>query len=134
VAAFCAASCKDFPSTLGFHARAKPMLLVAGAHMGLKSAFGHRLSPGPAPVNADETASLCDSRGTVKERVASGDAERLYHELKFCGVQGRGPSGSCLVRKFVVSMAGEEYDVRVRDQNWKSRFRQWGPHSAVRIF
>jgi hypothetical protein len=43
------------------------MLLVAGAHMGLKSTFGHRLSPGPAPVNADETASLCDSRGTVKE-------------------------------------------------------------------
>jgi hypothetical protein len=42
VAPFFAASCKNFPSTLGFHALAKPVLFMAAPHMRLKSAFRQR--------------------------------------------------------------------------------------------
>jgi hypothetical protein len=47
VAPFCAASCKDFPSACGFHARAEAVFFVAAPHVGLKGAFrqGSLLSP-----------------------------------------------------------------------------------------
>src|SRR5271168_999065 len=75
VAPFFAASCKNFPSTLRFHALAKPVLLMAAPHMRLKSAFRQRSSPSQfiatralrriaGPV---ETSSLDDLRATVKE-------------------------------------------------------------------
>ena len=75
VAPFFAASCKNFPSTLRFHALAKPVLFMAAPHMRLKSAFRQRSSPSQfiaarallriaGPV---ETSSLDDLRATVKE-------------------------------------------------------------------
>jgi hypothetical protein len=75
VAPFFAASCKNFPSTLGFHALAKAVLFMAAPHMRLKSAFRQRSSPSQfiaarallriaGPV---ETSSLDDLRATVKE-------------------------------------------------------------------
>src|SRR5271156_3059712 len=75
VAPFFAASCKNFPSTLRFHALAKPVLLMAAPHMRLKSAFRQRSSPSQfiaarallriaGPV---ETSSLDDLHATVKE-------------------------------------------------------------------
>ena len=45
VASLLAASCKDFPSTLSFHAFAKSVLLMTAPHMRLKSAFRQRSSP-----------------------------------------------------------------------------------------
>jgi hypothetical protein len=42
VASLLAALRKDFPSTLALHACAEPVLLVTGAHMGLKGAFRQR--------------------------------------------------------------------------------------------
>ncbi len=71
---FPAALCKNFSSTLAFHPCAESVLLVAGAHMRLISAFRQRsLSSGGAflpSVRAStvdcETISVCDSRSTVK--------------------------------------------------------------------
>jgi hypothetical protein len=76
VAPFFAASCKNFPSTLRFHALAKTVLFMSAPHMRLKSAFRQRCSPSQliaaralrriaAPV---ETSSLDDLRARVKER------------------------------------------------------------------
>lgn len=42
VASLLAALRKDFPSTLALHSRAEPVLLVAGAHVGLICAFRQR--------------------------------------------------------------------------------------------
>jgi len=42
VASFAAALCKNFASTLAFHACAEAVLLVTAAHMGLKGAFRQR--------------------------------------------------------------------------------------------
>jgi hypothetical protein len=42
VASLLAASCKDFPSTLSFHAFAKSVLLMSAPHMRLKSPFRQR--------------------------------------------------------------------------------------------
>jgi hypothetical protein len=75
VAPFFAASCKNFPSTLRFHALAKPVLLMSAPHMRLKSAFRQRSSPSKLNVagalrriaRAIETTSLDDLRTMVKE-------------------------------------------------------------------
>jgi hypothetical protein len=45
VAPFFAASCKDFPSTLRFHALTKAMFLMTPPHMRLKCPFRQRLIP-----------------------------------------------------------------------------------------
>ena len=75
VAPFFAASCKNFPSTLRFHALAKAVLFMSAPHMRLKSAFRQRSSPSQfiaaralLPIAGPvETSSLDDPRATVKE-------------------------------------------------------------------
>jgi hypothetical protein len=75
VAPFFAASCKNFPSTLRFHALAKAVLFMSAPHMRLKSAFRQRSSPSQCIAarallriaGLVETSSLDDLRATVKE-------------------------------------------------------------------
>jgi hypothetical protein len=105
VAPFFAASCKNFPSTLRFHALAKPVLFMAAPHMRLKSAFRQRSSPSQfiaarallriaGPV---ETSSLDDLHATVKEPPARGLRARpplqfrLSHECRTPAISPAAP-------------------------------------------
>jgi hypothetical protein len=62
VSSFLAASSKDFPSTLSFHAFAKSVFLVTAPHMRLKSAFRQRSSPRLCIVTQSEARTTFEIR------------------------------------------------------------------------
>jgi hypothetical protein len=139
VAPFFAASCKNFPSTLGFHALAKPVLFMAAPHMRLKSAFRQRFSPSQfiaarallriaGPV---ETSSLDDLRATVKEPPLA--LESFWRRKKpRLAVRTGSPSPSLflyLSSTFPVPFAHPGFCYRkfwrpaIRSQTWRNSYR-----------
>lgn len=82
VASFFAASRKDLPSTLGLHACAKAMLLMAAPHTGLIGAFRQRTAPQPAKAHTGETASLVEPRRPVKKPL--GTVLSYLYDLDWC--------------------------------------------------